>query len=101
MAAETIMAYNINSLLEKASDIGVGIDHLWDICLRAIAPNGADKLEIDLFRVFSCISRTMTQFGLAVQSAAVSQWDNSVAYRRPHAVPELAAMLKDMGLPGY
>ena len=54
-----------------ASNIENGADAEFDERLKNIA-NFADKLEIALLRVISCIERSLTQFKLEGQSDAVS-----------------------------
>ena len=69
-AAEAILLYNIASLLPRAQAIQDGIDAEMDERLKNIALY-ADKVGIVQLRVCSCISGSLTQFGLAGKSGGV------------------------------
>ena len=71
LAAETIRRYNITGMIPRVQAIQDGTDKEMDERLQNIMMF-AGKVEIAQFRVFSCISGSLTQFGLAGKSGSVS-----------------------------
>ena len=77
LAAETIRSCNISELLPRVQAIQDGTNAEFDKCLRNIALL-ADKAKIAQLHYFSCISGSLTQFGLAGKLGYVSSSNQSV-----------------------
>jgi hypothetical protein len=86
LAAQGIQRYQVAGMLSMAPSIAAGTDGAMDQRLRSIGLT-TDKVEKVISRVFSCISRSLTQSGLADKSVPLSSSDKSVLAWRPQGAP--------------